>query len=62
MVENEGIADDEINEIMNQVLYGHKDKYREEIRNILEQIGKTQLLAILKGIDYEYDESRHQFV
>ena len=26
------------------------------------QIDKTQLLAILKGIDYEYDESRHQFV
>lgn len=26
------------------------------------QINKTELLNILKGIDYEYDESRHQFV
>ena len=26
------------------------------------QIEKSELLEILKGIDYEYDESRHQFV
>ena len=26
------------------------------------QINKTELIDILKGIDYEYDESRHQFV
>ena len=26
------------------------------------QIDKAELLDILKGIDYEYDESRHQFV
>lgn len=34
MVENEGIADDDISEIMNQILYGHKDKYREQIKEI----------------------------
>jgi len=26
------------------------------------QIDKSELLEIMKGIDYEYDESRHQFV
>ena len=26
------------------------------------QIAKSELIDILKGIDYEYDESRHQFV
>ena len=26
------------------------------------QIDKMVLIDILKGIDYEYDESRHQFV
>ena len=26
------------------------------------QIDKCELIDILKGIDYEYDESRHQFV
>ena len=26
------------------------------------QVDKITLLEILKGIDYEYDESRHQFV
>ena len=26
------------------------------------QIDKSELIDILKGIDYEYDESRHQFV
>ena len=26
------------------------------------QIDKLELTEILKGIDYEYDESRHQFV
>ena len=26
------------------------------------QIEKQELIDILKGIDYEYDESRHQFV
>ena len=26
------------------------------------QIDKYELIDILKGIDYEYDESRHQFV
>jgi len=26
------------------------------------QIEKKELIDILKGIDYEYDESRHQFV
>ena len=26
------------------------------------QIDKEEVKAILKGIDYEYDESRHQFV
>lgn len=26
------------------------------------QIEKSELIDILKGIDYEYDESRHQFV
>ncbi len=26
------------------------------------QIDKAELIDILKGIDYEYDESRHQFV
>lgn len=34
MAENEGINDDDINDILNSVLYGHKDKYREEMRNI----------------------------
>ena len=27
-----------------------------------QQIEKEALINILKGIDYEYDESRHQFV
>ena len=26
------------------------------------QIEKNDIIEILKGIDYEYDESRHQFV
>ena len=26
------------------------------------QIDKEYIIEILKGIDYEYDESRHQFV
>jgi len=26
------------------------------------QIEKAELIDILKGIDYEYDETRHQFV
>ena len=26
------------------------------------QINKNELVDVLKGIDYEYDESRHQFV
>ena len=26
------------------------------------QIDKNELIDVLKGIDYEYDESRHQFV
>ena len=26
------------------------------------QVNKTELIDALKGIDYEYDESRHQFV
>ena len=26
------------------------------------QIDKSELVEVLKGIDYEYDESRHQFV
>ena len=26
------------------------------------QINKNELIDVLKGIDYEYDESRHQFV
>ena len=26
------------------------------------QIDKNELINVLKGIDYEYDESRHQFV
>ncbi len=26
------------------------------------QVDKNRLLDILKGIDYEYDEARHQFV
>ena len=26
------------------------------------QIEKSELIDVLKGIDYEYDESRHQFV
>ena len=26
------------------------------------QIEKQELIDILKGIDYEYDESRHQFI
>ena len=25
-------------------------------------VDKSELIDILKGIDYEYDESRHQFV
>ena len=34
MIENEGRADDDMQELMNQVLYGHKDKYRDEVQNI----------------------------
>lgn len=26
------------------------------------QVEKNEIINILKGIDYEYDESRHQFV
>lgn len=26
------------------------------------QVDKSELIDVLKGIDYEYDESRHQFV
>ena len=26
------------------------------------QVDKCELIDVLKGIDYEYDESRHQFV
>lgn len=26
------------------------------------QVEKDEIINILKGIDYEYDESRHQFV
>ena len=26
------------------------------------QIEKAELINVLKGIDYEYDESRHQFI
>ena len=42
-------------------------KLRDHYRTLDElcddmQINKSELLDILKGIDYEYDESRHQFV
>lgn len=57
MVENEGIADDDINEIMNQVLYGHKDKYREEIRNIFsntkELFNHLMMMCQRKGINHD---------
>ena len=57
MVENEGIADDDINEIMNQVLYGHKDKYREEIRNIFsntkELFNHLMMMCQRKGMNHD---------
>ena len=57
MVENEGIADDEINEIMNKVLYGHKDKYREEIRNIFsntkELFNHLMMMCQRKGMNHD---------
>lgn len=57
MVENEGIADDEINEIMNQVLYGHKDRYREEIRNLFsnttELFNHLMMMCQRKGMNHD---------
>ena len=55
MVENEGIADDDINEIMNKVLYGHKDRYREEIRNLFsnsnELFNHLMMMCKIKGMN-----------
>ena len=57
MVENEGLADDDITEIMNQVLYGHKDKYREEIRNIFsntkELFNHLMMMCQRKGMNHD---------
>ena len=39
-----------------RVYYGHLHNVKEE------QLDKEYIIETLKGIDYEYDESRHQFV
>lgn len=57
MIENEGIADDDIAEIMNQVLYGHKDKYREKIKNLFsntrELFNHLMMMCQRKNINHD---------
>ena len=57
MVANEGISDDEISEIVNQILYGHKDKYRNEIQNIFsnseEMFNYLMLMCARKNMNYD---------
>lgn len=57
MIENEGINDDDMVEIMNSVLYGHKDKYREEIKNIFsntkELFNHLVMMCQRKNMDYD---------
>ena len=57
MIENEGIADDDIAEIMNQVLYGNKDKYREKIKNLFsntrELFNHLMMMCQRKNINHD---------
>ena len=57
MIENEGINDDDIAEIMNSVLYGHKDKYREEVKNLFsntkELFNHLMLMCQRKNMNYD---------
>lgn len=57
MIENEGIADGDIAEIMNQVLYGHKDKYREKIKNLFsntrELFNHLMMMCQRKNINHD---------
>lgn len=57
MIENEGIADDDVAEIMNQVLYGHKDKYREKIKNLFsntrELFNHLMMMCQRKNINHD---------
>lgn len=57
MIENEGIADDDIAEIMNQVLYGHKDKYRGKIKNLFsntrELFNHLMMMCQRKNINHD---------
>ena len=57
MMENEGINDDDMVEIMNSVLYGHKDKYREEIKDIFsntkELFNHLMIMCQRKNMDYD---------
>ena len=56
-LENEGINDDDIAEIMNSVLYGHKDKYREEVKNLFsntkELFNHLMLMCQRKNMNYD---------
>ena len=57
MMENEGINDEDMSDIMNSVLYGHKDKYREEIKNIFsntkELFNHLMLMCQRKNMNYD---------
>ena len=57
MIENEGINDDDVAEIMNSVLYGHKDKYREEVKNLFsntkELFNHLMLMCQRKNMNYD---------
>lgn len=57
MIENEGIADDDMQELMNQVLYGHKDKYRDEVQNIFsnsnELFNHLMMMCQIKHISHD---------
>lgn len=57
MIENEGINTEDVADIMNMVLYGHKDRYREKIANIFssskELFNHLMMMCQVKNMDYD---------
>ncbi len=57
MIENEGINDSDMAEIVNMILYGHKDKYRADIQKIFsntkEMFNHLMFMCDKKNMSYD---------
>lgn len=57
MIDNEGIQDDDVNEIMNNIILSHKDEYREKMYDIFSSSKElfNYLIEICKRNNYKED-------